>query len=220
MNKFYSMKKSFLFTLIIFSFSAYCQMPSYQEDSFVEEKNGINGDVFFDFSPSVCSVSYSIYCMFSSPNNSASSYFWYISTAVLSITFPSELVYYRKLNDEGVYKNYFGLSHAVEMIDALYFSDRFAAGVKCNALCDLCVGKASFKVGTSLSLSLLLAFEPFAVSTGLRAGYFDNDWYLAPLCELDFFLNDSIVFFAEYSDGSFFDKDIKRISTGFRFVVF
>ena len=233
------MKKVFVFALFFaLALPLYCQAsqestPFGQETPDVEEKDGgreknasIKGDIFFD-------CSYGLYwlpgntkielrymkehrsdileCIFTVP-------YYLITTVIPCLVYPEELVYYRKQDDDGSYGNYFGISHPLNMTMALYFGDNFYTAIKLGVACDFCVGRWAFKVGPNASSYLVLGYEPISLNAGIKAGYFDNEWYAAPSCSLNFTLQDENNFYVSYTDANFFGKNIRRISLGLTFI--
>ncbi|MBO7612502.1 MAG: hypothetical protein J6S81_01610, partial [Treponema sp.] len=75
-----------------------------------------------------------------------------------------------------------------------------------------------FKVGPNASSYLVLGYEQISLKEGIKAGYFDNEWYVAPSCSLNFNLKNAANFYASYTDANFFGKNIRRISLGLTFI--
>lgn len=233
------MKKVFVFALFFaLALPLYCQAsqestPVGQEapdaaekDAGTEKNAGIKGDIFFDYS-------YGLYWL---PVNTKSMLLYMkevrsdILECILTVPYytlfsaagfvvgAGELVYYRKQDDDGSYGNYFGISHPANMTMALYFGDNFYTAIKLGVACDFCVGRWAFKVGPNASSYLVLGYEPISLNAGIKAGYFDNEWYAAPSCSLNFNLKNEANFYASYTDANFFGKNIRRISLGFTFI--
>ena len=236
------MKKVFIFALLFaLALPLYCQnsqesaqdgqeTPATEEKDADAEKNaGIQGDIFFDYSAGLYFGPYSL------PGNLKSMLHYMkekrsdILECILTVPYTTffsalgfmvfpELVYYRKQDDDGSYSNYFGIGYPVNMTMALYFGDNFYTAIKLGAACDFCVGRWKFKVGPSASSYLVLGYEPISLNAGLRAGYFDNEWYAAPSCSLNYNLKNDAYFYASYTDANFFGKNIRRISLGLTFI--
>lgn len=233
------MKKVFVFALFFaLALPLYCQasqestpvgqetLDAAEKDAGTEKNTGIKGDIFFDYSYGlywlpVNTKSMLLYmkevrsdileCILTVP------YYTLFSAAVFVVG-AGELVYYRKQDDDGSYGNYFGISHPLNMTMALYFGDNFYTAIKLGVACDFCVGRWAFKVGPNASSYLVLGYEPISLNAGIKAGYFDNEWYAAPSCSLNFTLQDENNFYVSYTDANFFGKNIRRISLGLTFI--
>lgn len=57
------------------------------------------------------------------------------------------------------------------------------AAVKTGLTGVVLIKNYSLNFGASILGSLVTAYEPFSFSAGLRAGYFEDDWYFTPAVE-------------------------------------
>lgn len=224
------MKKILLFALIFaLAFPLHSHSQEYSETEVVQTEceSSINGDTFFDCSLGIdfCILNTISTLKYMKENRSdvfeciCSVPYYFLFTAPCLVCCPGELVYYRKQDDDGSFSNYFGLGCPMNMTMALYFGDKFYTGIKLGAACDFCIGKWSFKVAPSASSYLVLAYEPVSLNAGIRTGYFDKEWYVAPSCSLNFNIKDENNFYVSYTDANFFGKNIRRISLGCTFIL-
>ncbi len=219
------MKHILLFAIIFaLAFPIHSHSQEYSETGAVQTENesSIKGDIFFDCAMSVdfCILNTIFMLKYIEENRSdilecvcAVPYFSLFNAACI-VCCPGELVYYRKQDDDGSFSNYFGLGYPLNMTAALYFGDRFSMGIKFGIDLDLCIGNCTFKIGANASSSLVLAYRLVSLNAGIRAGYFDGEWYLSPTCSISVEFNKEAFLSASYTDANFFGKNIRRISLG------
>ena len=220
------MKKNCLFAIIFtVVFSLYAQPAREQgslESASRENDFDVKGDIFFDctFGLDFCFLNTKSMLSYIEENRTdvfeciCSVPYYVLFDAICLVCCSGELVYYRKENDDGSHSNYFGMGYPLNMTMALYFSNRFYTGIKLGLDCDFCIGNGSFEIAPGANSSLMIAFEPVSLNAGIRAGYFDNEWYAAPFCSINIELYKEVLLSLYYMDANFFGKDIRRLSLG------